>query len=97
MTNVLKTISGEKCLVGRLGGDEFIAFFHHYDSMEKLNNDINQLNEIRDQIVLLADDHSVNLAFSYGVCCGTESTDLQRMIEIADYKMYENKRKRKGR
>ena len=26
-----------------------------------------------------------------------ESTDLQRMIEIADYKMYENKRKRKGR
>ena len=26
MTNVLKTISGEKCLVGR-GGDEFIAFF----------------------------------------------------------------------
>ena len=97
MTNVLKTISGEKCLVGRLGGDEFIAFFHHYDSMEKLNNDINQLNEIRDQIVLLADDHSVNLAFSYGVCYGTESTDLQRMIEIADYKMYENKRKRKGR
>ena len=56
-----------------------------------------QLNEIRDQIVLLADDHSVNLAFSYGVCYGTESTDLQRMIEIADYKMYENKRKRKGR
>ena len=55
--------------------------------MEKLNNDINQLNEIRDQIVLLADDHSVNLAFSYGVCYGTESTDLQRMIEIADYKM----------
>ena len=97
MTNVLKTISGEKCLVGRLGGDEFIAFFHHYDSMEKLNNDINQLNEIRDQIVLLADDHSVNLAFSYGVCYGTESTDLLRMIEIADYKMYENKRKRKGR
>ena len=97
MTNVLKTISGEKCLVGRLGGDEFIAFFHHYDSMEKLNNDINQLNEIRDQIVLLADDHSVNLAFSYGVCYGTESIDLQRMIEIADYKMYENKRKRKGR
>lgn len=97
MTNVLKTISGEKCLVGRLGGDEFIAFFHHYDSMEKLNNDINQLNEIRDQIVLLADDHSVNLAFSYGVCYGTEGTDLQRMIEIADYKMYENKRKRKGR
>ena len=97
MTNVLKTISGEKCLVGRLGGDEFIAFFHHYDSMEKLNNDINQLNEIRDQIVLLADDHGVNLAFSYGVCYGTESTDLQRMIEIADYKMYENKRKRKGR
>ena len=97
MTNVLKTISGEKCLVGRLGGDEFIAFFHHYDSMEKLNNDINQLNEIRDQIVLLADDHSVNLAFSYGVCYGTESTDLQRMIEIADYKMYGNKRKRKGR
>ena len=97
MTNVLKTISGEKCLVGRLGGDEFIAFFHHYDSMEKLNNDINQLNEIRDQIVLLADDHSVNLAFSYGVCYGTESTDLQRMIEIADYKMYENKRKRKER
>ena len=97
MTNVLKTISGEKCLVGRLGRDEFIAFFHHYDSMEKLNNDINQLNEIRDQIVLLADDHSVNLAFSYGVCYGTESTDLQRMIEIADYKMYENKRKRKGR
>ena len=97
MTNVLKTISGEKCLVGRLGGDEFIAFFHHYDSMEKLNNDINQLNEIRDQTVLLADDHSVNLAFSYGVCYGTESTDLQRMIEIADYKMYENKRKRKGR
>lgn len=97
MTNVLKTISGEKCLVGRLGGDEFIAFFHHYDSMEKLNNDINQLNEIRDQIVLLADDHSVNLAFSYGVCYGTEGTDLQRMIESADYKMYENKRKRKGR
>lgn len=97
MTNVLKTISGEKCLVGRLGGDEFIAFFHHYDSMEKLNNDINQLNEIRDQIVLLADDHSVNLAFSYGVCYGTEGTDLQRMIEIADYKMYENKHKRKGR
>ena len=97
MTNVLKTISGEKCLVGRLGGDEFIAFFYHYDSMEKLNNDINQLNEIRDQIVLLADDHSVNLAFSYGVCYGTEGTDLQRMIEIADYKMYENKRKRKGR
>lgn len=97
MTNVLKTISGEKCLVGRLGGDEFIAFFHHYDSMEKLNNDINQLNEIRDQIVLLADDHSVNLAFSYSVCYGTEGTDLQRMIEIADYKMYENKRKRKGR
>ena len=97
MTNVLKTISGEKCLVGRLGGDEFIAFFHHYGSMEKLNNDINQLNEIRDQIVLLADDHSVNLAFSYGVCYGTEGTDLQRMIEIADYKMYENKRKRKGR
>lgn len=95
MTNVLKTISGEKCLVGRLGGDEFIAFFHHYDSMEKLNNDINQLNEIRDQIVLLADDHSVNLAFSYGVCYGTEGTDLQRMIEIADYKMYENKRKKK--
>ena len=52
--------------------------------MEKLNNDINQLNEIRDQIVLLADDHSVNLAISDGVCYGTESIDLQRIIEIAE-------------
>ena len=74
-----------------------LLFFIIMIQWKKLNNDINQLNEIRDQIVLLADDHSVNLAFSYGVCYGTESTDLQRMIEIADYKMYENKRKRKGR
>jgi len=97
IANILKKCSQGQSVVGRLGGDEFIIFFYHYESLESLQKAIQYLKERQNQPIDLTDDCHVNIAFSCGVCYLEKNLDFSKMLEIADQKMYQDKRIRKGR
>ena len=96
MTNVLKTISGEKCLVGRLGGDEFIALLNDVTQQEvediilQVQNEARCYNEFSKQIF-------IDFAFGYALSTHGRETNLKLLLNQADKNMYECKARMKAK
>lgn len=81
-------------VVGRMGGDEFIAILQHVDGawmeekMKEFALYIARKNE---------EDPEIQLSIAYGYAFGTESKekDIEKVYQIADNRMYENKNETK--
>lgn len=81
-------------VVGRMGGDEFIAILQHVDEawmeerMKEFALHIARKNE---------EDPEIQLSIAYGYAFGTESKekDIEKVYQIADNRMYENKKEAK--
>lgn len=93
--NALKITFKDKGFYGRLGGDEFVvAICNHknneiYDYMNDLNKIFDQANEEK--------LFPVKVSISYGISISNKENPIYgfELIEEADEKMYENKRKYK--
>lgn len=82
-------------LLGRIGGDEFLAFFHAPDGTEP--------EKVREKIHLLQDNLSrtsdrpfyVELSVGFTTFYGKEAKNIRSVIRHADRHLYGNKQKRR--
>lgn len=88
---VIKKAFGDNGVVGRMGGDEFIAIIDNGEKscMERLLRDLTQFIEDVNK-----DNPDLNLSISYGYAMSSEIEDNspEMVYQIADKRMYENKR-----
>lgn len=81
-------------IVGRMGGDEFIAILETSDQeeikmlMEQFHSNIVQKNK---------DTDNLNLSIAYGYALGSEveEKNIERLYQIADNRMYDKKKQQK--
>ncbi|MHC1722947.1 MAG: histidine kinase N-terminal 7TM domain-containing protein [Aminipila sp.] len=91
----LTRLPGDKDIIARFGGDEFVAVFFHIDS-ETLVNKIESLNEYFNDNPIKLDKQKIICSFSYGMAYyPEEAKEYNDLIKIADERMYENKREKK--
>lgn len=97
-SDILHTFENEKKVASRMGGDEFILFAYGYEQAKEAAEVLNKLKMFRDsEKVVLENGEEISLEFSIGGALGTvEDTDYQVLIGVADKKMYEDKKIRKG-
>lgn len=92
---VIKQAFADSGVVGRMGGDEFIAIINNNDKsyMEELLSDLEQL--IAD---MNKENPSLNLSLSYGYAMSDEVEDgsTEKAYLLADTRMYDNKRSYKA-
>ncbi len=83
-------------VAARQGGDEFVLFLYGYESEELLEDALSALEYIQNNsIAHIGRDLDVPLSFSFGVSLTYGEVDYQRLLKLADQRMYENKRYRK--
>lgn len=79
-------------IVARTGGDEFLVIVNR---MKDLNNLERVIEKIRNGIEgreIIIDDVSIQPSISIGVACSSEGPkSMERLLKIADARMYENK------
>lgn len=87
---IAKQFTGD-CLVGRIGGDEFLAFMKH-TTVEQAEQCAKRLcGETPKQ--LIGDDAVVNVTLSVGIAVyGVDASDYETLFQMADQAMYHIKR-----
>ena len=94
---VLKEAAAERGFVGRFGGDEFLAVFEAGDAdgaevfLDAVRRGVDAYNEVRINTL-----EKIHYAAGY-VVANPQARDIEDIIHDADNRMYENKRKLKGR
>lgn len=92
----LKNASRDVDIVARLGGDEFGLILKNITHKHEIDLVINRISKEIDQD-LLFEDYTLQIGGSIGYALFPEdSQDLHKLIEIADYAMYTQKRLRKA-
>ena len=90
--NLLKAHLKGSDLIGRIGGDEFACII--FDTQDEVSASLSAFKEIFEQCEIQSDKGSFRGSFGFGVAAyGTDSTDKEELLQIADQRMYENKRK----
>lgn len=81
-------------VVGRMGGDEFIAILRISDNkeMEMLLKEFQKNISQRNQEM---NDLNISIAYGYAFSREIEEKDIEKIYQIADDRMYENKREYK--
>ncbi len=83
-------------VVARLGGDEFAVILSHVADQELAKNAMNRIVEACG-LPFVFENIKLNMGASVGLALFPEDgLELNKLIEFADLKMYENKRARKG-
>ena len=97
IADALREVTGERDLVIRYGGDEFLILSENTDpqAWERIREKLNSLlrSSVEKQRLL----YPVGVSMGYAVTDGTEPAGLDRQIELADERMYEDKKKRRMR
>lgn len=86
---VIKEVIGENCVLSRIGGDEFIILLDYMEESE-LKNIIIRIDE---KIANLFEQKNTGVSIGYSIY-GEDACEFQELIEVADKKMYEQKRKK---
>lgn len=97
MADILAGAPTERQIAARLGGDEFVLFLYDMEK-EEIADTLNRLCSYRGKTEIeMENGDRVTLEFSIGVArYPDEETDYNRLISIADERMYEEKQQRKG-
>jgi len=92
----LKTAARDTDTVARLGGDEFGIVLAPIVSPEALAGVIARYEALIEQPAVV-DGHQLQLRASIGgALCPNETGEVSRLVELADQRMYEAKRRRKA-
>ena len=78
----------------RIGGDEF-ALLHQYASVTELESILQDFNYQISKISRIGNE-DIKVRVSVGVSTYKETEDKNRMCELADKRMYEDKMSKKG-
>jgi diguanylate cyclase (GGDEF)-like protein/PAS domain S-box-containing protein len=78
-------------LVGRYGGDEFVVLFANTD-LHQANLAMKRLSNVLQAPLVLSDQVSLALSYSFGFAVMQQDADLAALIRIADKSMYQMKR-----
>lgn len=96
MADILAGAPTERQIAARLGGDEFVLFLYDMEKKE-IADTLNRLCSYRGKTEIeMENGDRVTLEFSIGVArYPEEETDYNRLISIADERMYAEKQQRK--
>jgi len=92
ISNNLKKTKSE---IVRYGGDEFIMVFNEYVTLEDVVSRVDKINEYITNKKLKAKDREFKVSFSIGISQFHKNDIFLDILEEADNKMYENKKKMK--
>ncbi|WZL72139.1 sensor domain-containing diguanylate cyclase [Clostridiaceae bacterium 35-E11] len=88
---ILRDNVRESDLLGRYGGDEFIAVFLNTD-YKNTEKKMRKIYKLLSKTPLHIHEHSFVINFSFGIASFPNDTlDDKELIKIADFKMYKNK------
>ena len=95
---VLQSLTSDRVIVSRMSGDEFLVFFHDYNSKNEVLNLVRAVhNQLQKTILWLPGGESVNIRASAGIVWYPEScVDFENLIKFADFAMYSAKGNVKG-
>jgi diguanylate cyclase len=94
VAKVLRTSMRAKDIVGRWGGDEFIAIMPNTD-LENAKKVVERIKSQLEKMEILAEGRRFKVSISAGVVqCGENFQSLLDMIKEADRLMYEDKKKK---
>lgn len=93
-SRLLKEVFQNHGVIGRMGGDEFIVLIPNIQTC-----DIDALlNELQVQISITNQELTeFTISTSYGYANSTESSDILEIYQLADRRMYDYKRRYKGK
>ncbi len=95
VAKVLRTNMRAKDIVGRWGGDEFVAILPNTD-LENAKKVVERLKSKLEKMEILAEGRRFKVSISAGVVqCGENFQSWLDMIKEADRLMYEDKKKKK--
>lgn len=96
--SVLGQSANERCIASRISGDEFVLFFHGFDSKQEIYELCNSLqNTMRETMITVPDGTLIQLRASAGLAWyPDDSKNLEQLVHYADFAMYMVKRDRKG-
>lgn len=89
---ILENISNDRVFAGRYGGDEFILIVHGYDE--------DRILRLLKKIEMMVENHNIknnHPQIQYAVGYSFEGETLREMIDIADERMYINKKAMKAK
>lgn len=86
---IIKEVIGDNCVLARIGGDEFIVLLDYMEE-SKLKN---ILFKISGKVSNIFEQKNTGVSIGYSIYA-EDAYELQELIEIADKKMYEQKRKK---
>lgn len=94
--DVISKTFGDYGIVGRMGGDEFIAILDtaSKDEIEELVNKFYANIDTKNQEV---SDLNLSISYGYAVSKEVEGKNIEKIYQIADDRMYENKKEYKKR
>jgi len=91
VANELKKSFRSYDILVRYGGDEFIVLLKIPKEKFNLENILNSINKrIKNRF------KKYNISLSFGITTTEESFDLEKLIELADERMYEDKKRKKA-
>ena len=94
----LEEFSNLQTVCGRLSGDEFVVFFHGYDSQDEIRSQVTRMQRrIQEKKMTLPNGRRWMLQASGGISWYPEdSMEFEQLKKYADFAMYQAKKNEKG-
>lgn len=87
----LKGLAEESDIIGRYGGDEFVGVFYNVDSQSLINKFEGLLEQFRNNPIIF-EGNKIICSYSHGIVCyPDEGQVINKLIKIADKRMYKYK------
>ncbi len=91
----LKASLKENTTISRVGGDEFLLLLPELTNKEDMQKVIERIRNLSEDTFLL-EEKEINISASIGYSTSDESDDFTKLTEIADKRMFEDKKTRKA-
>jgi diguanylate cyclase (GGDEF)-like protein/PAS domain S-box-containing protein len=100
VTSILKKSVDDSVIVGRLGGEEFVAIFHNISEKDVIDTMERYREEIDKRVLIEVGNHKLNVTVSIGVSSVKLSPKLfkiEKSLKLADIALYNAKRAGRNR
>ena len=89
--SILSTLNYGQNITARIGGDEFILYFHNIDYEDTVYELIERLRNLFSIYSFRKKQLSIAVQFSVGFAIGNQKSNFGALYRTADERMYENK------